>query len=351
MIIGYVYDRQENLIWQIFNVFWFECTLKLNDISAWELTVMNENMNNILNILKENNRIKVMENNNGKERLMIEWYIRGIEATLKNTVIKIEDYLSFLDDKIIFSAINFTGQVKVLLQSILDQINARENTGLALDCNITATVTKQYSKGDTFLSILKDLRENDYEFIIKDHVLYFRDTIGVDRSLINNDYREFMRDVNSPLDRTIRDAKMIMDIKQMCNCCIGKDGDSYAYTEDISSIAEFWRIERSFTNNGNITQATQNYVDERKNSLREFDISPNVSDFFYCDLGDIVRVYINSWNDLMFYDGTLKVIEKSYTAWEMGKITFKLSKNQVKAPQLDEKLKEINARVRSLELK
>lgn len=351
MIIGYVYDRQKNLIWQIFNVFWFECTIKLNDISTWELTIMNEHMDDILNILKENNRITIMENNDGTENTLIEGYIRGIEATLKNTVIKIEDYLSFLDDKMLYTAINFTGQVDVLLQTILDQINAREDTGLVLDCSVTDTITKQYAKWDSFFSVLKDLRENNYEFIVKDWTLFFKETIGIDRSLVNNDYREFMRDVNSPLDRTIRDAKMVMDIKQMCNCCLGKDGTTYGSYEDADSITEFWRVERSFTNSWNIQKATQNYVLERKDSIREFDISPNVTNFFYCDLGDIVRVYINSWNDLMFYDGTLKVIEKSYTAGEMWKVTFKLSKNKVKVQELNEKLKEISARVKSLELK
>ena len=351
MIIGYIYDRQKTLIWQIFNVFAFECTLKLNDISVWELTIRNENMNNILNIIKENNRIKVVDNSDGQERLMIEGYIRGVEATLKNTVIKIEDYLSFLDDKLLYTAINFNGQVDVLLQTILDQINAREDTGIILECNVTDTISKQYAKGDSVLSVLKDLRENNYEFVIRNWVLIFKTTIWTDRTLINQDYREFMRDVNSPLDRTIRDAKMVMDIKQMCNCGMWKNGSSYATYEDIGSINEYWRIERCFTNNGNITQATQNYVNERNDSIREFDISPNVADFFYCDLGDIVRVYINSWNDLMFYDGTLKVIEKSYTAWEMGKITFKLSQNKVKAQQLNEKIKELHTRVRSLELK
>mgnify|MGYP007030461603 CR=1 FL=1 len=351
MIIGYIYDRQNNLIWQIFNVFAFECTLKLNDISIWELTIRNENLSNILNIIKENNRIKIADNVDGIEKILIEGYIRGVEATLKNTIIKIEDYLSFLDDKLLYTAINFNGQVDVLLQTILDQINAREDTGISLECTVTDIISKQYAKGDSVFSVLKDLRENNYEFIIKNWVLYFKSTIWIDRSLINEDYREFMRDVNSPLDRTIRDAKMVMDIKQMCNCWIGKNGSSYANYEDTDSIAEYWRIERCFTNNGNITQATQNYVNERNDSIREFDISPNIADFFYCDLGDIVRVYINSWNDLMFYDGTLKVIEKSYTAWEMGKITFKLSQNKIKAQQLNEKIKELHTRVRSLELK
>ena len=107
-IIGYVYDRNENLIGQLFDIVGFECSLKLNDVSTGELTVSNRNLADALLILKENNRIKVMEAVNGAERLLMSGYMRGVEATLKNTVIKIEDMISFLDDKILFTAINYT---------------------------------------------------------------------------------------------------------------------------------------------------------------------------------------------------------------------------------------------------
>jgi hypothetical protein len=45
--------------------------LKLNDVSTGELTISNENLLDALLILKENNRIKVMEGQNGTERLLI----------------------------------------------------------------------------------------------------------------------------------------------------------------------------------------------------------------------------------------------------------------------------------------
>lgn len=349
-VIGYVYDRHNNLIGQLFDVVGFQCSMKLNDVSTGELTISNENLLDALLILKENNRIKVMEGNNGTERLLISWYMRGIEATLKNTVIKIEDMISFLDDKVLFNPLNYTWPINALLQQILSQINAREQTELTCVSDVSTSVTKKYEKGETFANVLKDLRENAYEYVVRDTVLYFNHTIGIDRSVPSNDYYEFVWDINSPLDRTIRDAKLVMDIKQMCNSCIGKDGNVYGYAEDLASIQEFWRIERSMTNSGNIQQATQNYVNERKDSIKEFDISPNIPDFFACDVGDVVRVYINSGNDLMFYDGSMKVIEKSYTAGEMTKVTYKLWKSKVKTIDLAEKLREINRRVGKLEL-
>lgn len=349
-IIGYVYDRNDTLIGQLFDVVGFECSHKLNDVSTGELTVSNRNLADALLILKENNRIKVMEAVQGTEKLLMEGYMRGIEATLKNTVIKIEDMISFLDDKILFTQMNYTWPINALLQQILNQINTKENTWLVLVSDVTATITKQYAKGESFANVLKDLRQNAYEYTVRWNTLYFMHTIGINRSISSNDYVELVWDLNSPFDRTIRDAKLIMDIKQMCNSCIGKDGNAYGYAENIASIQEFWRIERTFTNSGNIQQATQNYVNERKDSIKEFEISPNIPNFYLCDVGDIVRVYINSWNDLMFYDGAMKVIEKSYTAWELPKVTFKLGKNKIKTIDLAEKLRDVNRRLGKLEL-
>jgi hypothetical protein len=142
-----------------------------------------------------------------------------------------------------------------------------------------------------------------------------------------------------------------MDIKQMANVCIGKNGNNYSLSENSDSITEFWRIERSFTNSGNIQESTDNYLLERKDSIREFEISPNSTNFYVCDLWDMVRVYINSWNDLMFYDGAIKVIEKSYTAGEMAKVTFKLWRNKARTIDLAVKLKDIQRRLTHLELK
>lgn len=351
-LIGYIYDRNNSLIGQLFGVVGFQCTMKLNDISTGELSISNESLQDALILLKENNRIKVtLGNDDGTEQELISWYIRGIEASLTTTVIKIEDLTSMFDDKIIYSQISFTGTITQLLQNILDGLNQRENIGITLSCDVTEVMSKEYPRGETIGNILKDLRQNTYEYCVKSDILYFQTTIGIDRSLIWNDYRELVWDLNSPLDRSIRDAKLVMDIKQMCNACLGKDDTNLIIAEDIASIGEFGRIERSISNNGNIQEAVNNYIQERKDSIKEFDIAPNISDFFFCDVGDMVRVYINSGNDIMFYDWPLKVIEKSYTAWEMPKVTFKLAKNKVKTIELNEKIKEINRRVQKLELK
>ncbi|HNG97690.1 MAG TPA: hypothetical protein PLW93_05450, partial [Candidatus Absconditabacterales bacterium] len=325
--------------------------IKLNDISTADLKISNDSLQDALLLLKENNRIIVsMIDDTGSEQEMISGFIRGIEASLVATTIKIEDLTSLLDDKVIASNVSFTGTIAQLLQSLLDAMNMQESIGLQLVCDVNEVVSKEYPRGETLGNILKDLRQNTYEYCIKQNTLYFQTSIGIDRSLSGSTYRELMRDVYSPLDRSITDAKLIMDVKQMCNVCLGKDQATPVMAQDIVSIAEYGRIERSISNNGNIQEAVTNYVQERKDSIREFEITPQIHDFFFCDVGDLVRVYINSGNDIMFYDGSLKVIEKSYTAGEMPKISFKLAKNKIKTVELNEKIKDMNRRIQRLEL-
>lgn len=350
-LIGYVYDRQYQLLGQLFWIVWFQCTIKLNDISTADLKISNDSLQDALLLLKENNRIIVsMIDDTWSEKEMISWFIRWIEASLVATTIKIEDLTSLLDDKVIASNVSFTGTIAQLLQSLLDAMNMQESIGLQLVCDVNEVVSKEYPRWETLGNILKDLRQNTYEYCIKQNTLYFQTSIGIDRSLSWSTYRELMRDVYSPLDRNITDAKLIMDVKQMCNVCLGKDQATPVMAQDIVSIAEYGRIERSISNNGNIQEAVTNYVHERKDSIREFEITPQIHDFFFCDVWDLVRVYINSWNDIMFYDGSLKVIEKSYTAWEMPKISFKLAKNKIKTVELNEKIKDMNRRIQRLEL-
>ena len=351
-IIAYVYDRNNGLLGQIFGIVDFQCTIKLNDISTADLGISNESLHDALLLIKENNRIKVVLGDEyWVEKTLIHGIIRGAEASLATTTIKIEDMISIFDDKIIYNQINFTGTIAQLLQNILDWINLREDAGISLSCNVTETVTKEYPRGESFGNILKDLTQNTYEYCIANNILIFQTSIWVDRTGVWSDYREFIWDINSPFDRTIRDAKLVMDLKQMCNSWLGKDDTVLVTAEDWVSIAEFGRIERSISNNGNIQEAVNNYVQERKDSIKEFDVSPNISDFFFCDIGDLVRVYINSGNDMMFFDGALKVVEKSYTVWELPKLTLKLAKSKIKTITLNEKIKELNRRMQSLELK
>jgi hypothetical protein len=115
--------------------------------------------------------------------------------------------------------------------------------------------------------------------------------------------------------------------------------------EDTESIVEFWRIEESFT-----SWIASEILEERKTSTKELSIDTILTDFFVCNIWDLVKVYINTNNDIMNFNWALKVIEKNFTSWWINKITLKLNTWKVKSLNVKEFLQDLNTRVRNLEL-
>lgn len=77
----------------------------------------------------------------------------------------------------------------------------------------------------------------------------------------------------------------------------------------------------------------------------------NTQDFFQADLGDLVSVYIYVGNDVMFFDGPMKVIEKSFASGDLSKINFKLGVSVVKSKDIIEQIGDVQNRLKTLEMK
>lgn len=351
MIICYIQNRHGNTIWQIHTILWFSCTRVLNDIGKADIVVNNADLLDSIDILKENNRIAIYEEEWIVRKAYIHGYIRGFEATLTQTIIRIEDRFSILEDKLFYGAFTRSnGTVKAMLESMVATVNAREDTLISVDSDVTDTFSKTFENGEIVGLAIKDARQNKYEFRMEENVLAFKNAVGIDRSLLWADYLEFSRDFIDPNSRSLKNARLVSDIKQMANCAIGRDESVSTQYEDPQSIIERWRIERPITNSGSIAQSAEAFVNERKDSVREYDIEPILNDFFACDVGDTVRVFINTWNPLMFFEWPMKIIEKSFKAWDVNTVSIKVSSGKVKLSTLAERFREINARLTRLEL-
>jgi hypothetical protein len=350
MIIAYVYDRQWNDLGQLHTILWFSCRKILNDVSTGDLIIDNKQILDSITILKENNRISVHKVTWNVEKPLIEWYIRGFEASLTTTTIKIDDRFSILEDKLFYGIFNRNWMVKDMLTTMLTQVNWREDTGLTVDCDITDTFIKTFENGEIVWVAIRDARQNKYEFRMEWDKLVFKNAVWIDRSVWWPDYLEFVRDYLDPNNRSIQDAKLTSDIKQMANCAIGRDANTNTQYEDLTSINERWRIERPITNSWSVDQSAEAFVNERKDGMREYNIDPILTDFFACDVGDTVRVFINTWNPIMFFEWSMKILEKVFKAWEVDTISLKVSSSNVKMSTLAERFRELNARITRLEL-
>lgn len=351
MFIAYIYDLDNNVIAQVEEILDVGIQKKLNDVSTASFSLYQTNTYCTRDYLKEYRRVKINFNESWVEKTMFDWVIRWFDADLDKTEIKLESFEHLFDRRILHQDYNLSSQtVDTILQTILDDINTLYDTNITLDCGITDTTSKTYKKAESFLKVLKDLAGNWYEFIVEDLVLKFKDTVWIDRTGTWDDFVEYRFDVNEPDDRSIDSVKMTNDWKQLANGVIGKSWSNYTEDDDATSIAEFWLVESSFTTSWDDATTTSSYLADHKESQWEFEVTAVVDDFFEAFLGDLVKIYIYVWNDIMFYDWSMKIVEKQYTWWDLPKISYKISKTKIKSKDIIEEVSDLQDRIKTLEL-
>lgn len=101
---------------------------------------------------------------------------------------------------------------------------------------------------------------------------------------------------------------------------------------------------------GDTASATTALLAEHKDSVTEISITPDTNDFFLANLGDIVKVYIDGGNTIQFFDGSLKVIEKSMNFSASKMVDIKLSTTKVSTPSIFDTIVDLRSRVKKLEV-
>lgn len=350
MFIAYIYDLSNTLIAQVDDVLDFETTKKINDVSTASFALFHTNPYCNRQYLKEYRRVKINMLVDNTEKTMFDGVIRGIEANLIKTTLRCESFEHYFDRRLLDQDYVITNTVDYILADILWDINTKYQTNITLDCGVSTTTTKEYKRGESFLKILQDMAGNGFEFTIIDKVLKFKTTIGIDRTTGIN-FVQYRYDINEPDDRSIDNVKMTVDGKNLANGVLGKADTAYTYTNDAPSISEFGLLEASFSTSWDNTATAQSYLDDHKLSLSEFDVDTTTQDFFQADLGDMVSVYIYVGNDVMFFDGSMKVIEKSYTSGDLARINYKLGVSSVRSKDIIEQIVDVQSRLKTLEFR
>jgi len=341
MYIVYISDHLGNPITQLFNISEIDVKLKLNDISSASLSISTLDENCKYEYFKEFNRVKICKNVWIIEKTVFDWICRWVTTNITDTIIDLNCRNFLLKKKILFVDKIYTNQtISNILQDLINDINWRDTWFINLNCDITEIVSRDYMKKKTLFDIIKDLAWTKYEFIFQDNNLIFTNTIWSDKSSWDNTVL-FEFDINTPESRTIARAENSYDSDNIANSIISEDWEVL----DNDSITSFWEIEVWFS-----TGKKADLIIERKDSIRELDIEPTISDFFICDLWDLVKVYINTWSDLMYYDSSLKVIEKNLKSWNLDTISIKLNTWKVKTLNLLETISNLKSRVSTLEL-
>lgn len=352
MFIAYIYDINGDVIAQVEEILDFETTQKLNDISTASFALYHTNEYCKRSFLKEYMRIKIGLVKDNTENVIFDWVIRWFDADLAKTTIKMESFEHVCSRRLLHQDLNFTNTaISSILVQVIDHLDSVQPTWFGLDCTVTTTLSKQYKKWDTFLSVLQDLADAWFEFCFIDKTLIFKQTIGIDRTSIGDDFVEYRFDSTEPDDRTIDTIKMVVDWKELATWVLGKSWSNFSFLSDPTAVAEYGLIETSFSNSWDQAVTTQSLLDDHKQSMSEFDVDAISQNFFEANLWDIVKVFVYVWNDIMFFDGSMKVVQKKYTHADLAKIQFGLSKSKARSKDIIETISDLQSRIKNLEMK
>lgn len=354
MYIVYFYDKSGACIWQAQNIFNLNIEKNLNDISTCSFSMHYNNPYCNRDYINNYRKIKIKMLLDDWEKTMFEWVIRWYPTTLEYVTIKAESYEHIIDRRYLHDSFSFSlASVDSIVNTLLSHINWIWDTGIKLDCWIEDQINISFQFWESLLKCLQKLikyKAEGYEFKIEDWILYFKNSIGIDRSSWD-DYLEYKYDLNELDDRTIDQIFLESDWKEFCSWVYWKVDWNYIFIEDEDTVNEHWLIEDILTNDSPDIATIESHLYNHKYMLSEFSIKSIAKNFFEADLGDIVKVYVFSWNDLLYYNWTLKIIWKSYSSWDLEKINFILSKNNIKTKDIITQIKDIQNNLHELQLK
>jgi len=144
--------------------------------------------------------------------------------------------------------------------------------------------------------------------------------------------------------RNIKSARVVLDGDQLTNAVFGK---TVGFSTDAGSITQYGRVERFVTGDGSEATLIADTLEKNKELLKQIELDPSVQDFFFANIGDIVAVNIVWLNELVEFQGTARIMQKSIDTRGMVKVI--VSKNSVKTPSFFERIREYDKRISKLE--
>ena len=374
MYVVYIYDRNKNLLNQIFNISDLTIQEKLNDIATASFIIENkikkikQNELNSLKIkdlvwqtflqnewkrifdfqileekeikfnlaqyryFKEWNFCKInILGKNWNEKTLFEWIISWARVDLEFCEIHLVSELFLLKKKILIARTE-KYFYKDMIQEIVNQINQRDPWFIKqFICEIDVNSRVEFSKWKSLFDALKDLAWDVYEFYFKNWILFFWKSIWRDRTFWN-DLVFFEYNILTPESNTIIKAEVNYDIKNISNSVFI---DNVWEAKDNESINEFGILEENFNK-----WSLQEILHENKKSIS--------TNYFLCNIWDIVKVRIETWSDMLYFDWNLKVVEKSFRWWELNDVKFKLNSSKMRTKDIFETISDLKSKTKNL---
>jgi hypothetical protein len=262
MLVIYLQDKDGNDLTQVFNAYGFSCTNRLSDYGEAEFSLANDNPAVTYANLMEFNRCRITREIDGVIDQYIDGYIKVGEGKINETTIIVRTREHFLGRKLVDNTKDFNSQtVKAIAENLIDDMNAREDTGITVSANCSTTVIDfDVPKNTTVLNALKNLAKRGFQFSIVDRELIVGEEIGVDRTS-GSDYYLLKRRHDEPADRNVKDFQVTYDADTIANAVTEK---STTFSTDVGSITTFGRIEENIVVDGGVAGSIASILDARK---------------------------------------------------------------------------------------
>ena len=331
MFTVYLYEGEE-CIAQIQDIFEINADLKLNGSSQVKITLDAQSPYIQKDLLRMWRSIRITELTEEGEKEMLAGVIRWVEANFTQVEIIAESRRVLLEKRLVDQKYKWNqAPLEEVVRILFEEQNRKSPLPFNIECETGSTVSLEVGEKAVLSSVINSLIKEGVDVFLIGDTLKIGKHIWEDRTQGAN-YKEFRYDTQDPEGNTIDKAKLVIDAKEMSNKIWGQRSEE--------SIARYGLLEESKSNEDEAT-----YLKEHKEQVSEFNITVGEDSFYQVELGDKVKVIIKGYNELMQFNGVMKIVGKKYRSGDLPTIEYTVSTQRIPQEWVIGTIKQLSEKV------
>lgn len=331
MFTVYLYEGEE-CIAQIQDIFEIDADLKLNGSSQVKITLDAQSPYIQKDLLRMWRSIRITELTEEGEKEMLAGVIRWVEANFTQVEIIAESRRVLLEKRLVDQKYKWNqAPLEEVVRILFEEQNRKSPLPFNIECETGSTGSLEVGEKAVLSSVINSIIKEGVDVFLIGDTLKIGKHIWEDRTQGAN-YKEFRYDAQDPEGNTIDKAKLVIDAKEMSNKVWGQRSEE--------SIARYGLLEESKSNEDEVT-----YLKEHKEQVSEFNITVGDDSFYQVELGDKVKVIIKGYNELMHFDGVMKIVGKKYRSGDLPTIEYTVSTQRIPQEWVIGTIKQLSEKV------
>ena len=331
MFTVYLYEGEE-CIAQIQDIFEINADLKLNGSSQVKITLDAQSPYIQKDLLRMWRSIRITELTEEGEKEMLTGVIRWVEANFTQVEIIAESRRVLLEKRLVDQKHKWNqAPLEEVIRILFEEQNRKSPLPFNIECETGSTVSLEVGEKAVLSSVINSIIKEGVDVFLIGDTLKIGKHIWEDRTQGAN-YKEFRYDTQDPEGNTIDKAKLVIDAKEMSNKVWGQRSEE--------SIARYGLLEESKSNEDEVT-----YLKEHREQVSEFNITVGEDSFYQVELGDKVKVIIKGYNELMQFNGVMKIVGKKYRSGDLPTIEYTVSTQRIPQEWVIGTIKQLSEKV------